>query len=1722
MKNFFKHFLLFLVFLVIGSRSMISAQSCTVNAGGNATICGTTYTLQGSAGSNTVGNPTWTLVSKPSGAPNPVISNVNSFTPNITGMTAPGNYVFQIAQTCTSGSSTSQVTITAPGDVSTFTAGPDITNVSATVGTVNLNGVVPAGYTAQWTYYHIQSYENSGAFVTTNATMSGTTNVNPTLTLTNKSNHNIDPAYRAVLRITSVNNPDCWYQDDAIVRFIPNPQLLFNSIYDACIASATIYHFLDVTAASPRFATTTTNSAGNTSFGTTIKMNVVSQPSGGNINYYALENNRLYFSGINVTGSYVFTLTITNANGAYTTSQITYNYNGIKPQTLGFVNAAYPEQVDYGAVFCNRAGSTSPITLAFKINPVDPSSVVTTVANTTIVPPGGSPSISAIVGTGTMDRTVTLTPPVGGWQVGTYKLTFNISNGLCNTTQPYYVHISDGARPNVSVSNMTVCYPGSGVVTATVPLPAIYKGVINSSYFQDFSGYYDITLVSKPSGSATPIYDASNLRSFTNTSTIINNLDKPGEYVFKIKSTVNGSSAQAYLNKEYACSAASLEGTFSIFVSSQVNSNAGSDQSISCVTTANFNGNNPGTQGSTGLWTLASKPSGAPDPVITNPTQYNSGVTNLVNSGTYTFNWTITTGNCVSTTQSGINVTAVPSSVTVTPATQTVAYNAISTNLTGSATGATSYQWYSNTTNSNTGGTLIPGATSTTYTPPTNVAATQYYYIIAGNAAGCSAPSAAAQVTVTPCAAVPTAPTVNIAIANNCPATTVNLNSQAHTGAIPVNSTLVWFTDAMHTTAVPIPTAVGGGTYYAFYYNTVGNCYSPTSNPVTVTINACSPCTASASTQTVNLNSITVAAAPAGSVLQWHNSATPSASTLLSSTTVNATATPTNYWAYYYDSTNNCYSPGSKATVVSNSCCNYPTVNLTALPQSTTPSGAQLVWYTTSTRTAGTQVTNPLAVANGTYWPFFYDAANNCYSPVGSPVMVGIDSVCPVTDYGYIYINKKALDENSSVDFNFTVNGGPVTAFTLNDKETKIDLSDLGSSESGRLWAVASNRTLYYRNAGSSDWVQTAVTTATKVDGAAGSDCYFTNTAGQVLRYDGVTAPTVIGSPADYGTLNAMDVGSAWNTTPYIMASNNTIWIYSGSGTAWSQVGTTTNNLKGVDADPSTGDAIVTDGTLVYKLTSAGVKTSLGAPPGWVDDIAVTSAGEVFSTSQVGYVRKWVSGTTWSAPETTTRILAGRLTAGHKEQVWSTNPAYPMLRSIYTRMVAGTTATWLDDERVRTTNKGNTILIKVPVGTYTVKEAATSGWELQSMDVYDPTSNSTSNFADKSVTLNVALNETVYAVFTNGLVNPFAMGNDCSTVFFEDFGSDAAGAVGPPLTGQTSYHYAAGNNFAQDGYYKIATNVGQFWGGSNAAPYDHTSGNGTGRMMTINASYDKGIFFRRKFTNLVPGKSYRFSAWLMSLSNDVVKPNATFQVVDPVSGAVLNQVASGNITTHNVWNEYSMNFVPTSTELDLILLNNAPGGDGNDIALDDIRFEMNRPQNLTVSRDCSASKLTVTGPLGAIYEYSLDNVNWQASPSFSGVSASVNNFYVRYADAPACVSSAAVPSCYCYKPGATTGGATLDTKVGISSLGRAGLEQGDNWPMVRKGGHIALESKTKGFVPNRVAFDASGNPVGIPTADFVEGMMVYDTTNKCMKIYTLKEKDTTMAWHCITTQTCPD
>jgi fibronectin-binding autotransporter adhesin len=75
--------------------------------------------------------------------------------------------------------------------------------------------------------------------------------------------------------------------------------------------------------------------------------------------------------------------------------------------------------------------------------------------------------------------------------------------------------------------------------------------------------------------------------------------------------------------------------------------------------------------------------------------------------------------------------------------------------LTVAASGAT-YQWYSNTTASNSGGTLISGATNATYTPSNSAAGTLYYYCVASTGAGCNTSSVVTGAYTTNAAPTPT------------------------------------------------------------------------------------------------------------------------------------------------------------------------------------------------------------------------------------------------------------------------------------------------------------------------------------------------------------------------------------------------------------------------------------------------------------------------------------------------------------------------------------------------------------------------------------------------------------------------------------------------------------------------------------------------------------------------------------------------------------------------------------------------------------------------------------------------------------------------------------------------------------------------------------------------------------------------------------------------------
>ncbi|WP_152378473.1 hypothetical protein [Flavobacterium haoranii] len=158
--------------------------------------------------------------------------------------------------------------------------------------------------------------------------------------------------------------------------------------------------------------------------------------------------------------------------------------------------------------------------------------------------------------------------------------------------------------------------------------------------------------------------------------------------------------------------------------------------------------------------------------------------------------------------------------ITVNPSTsvQNLCQGNSATTLSVTATGTTlSYQWYSNTTATNSGGTPV-GTNSASYTPSTATAGTLYYYCVVTAACGSPVTSnVSGSVTVN---AIPVTPSGTITPTQNCGNTSLNYSAPS--------ASLYWQTSATGTsTTFPTTSAYSvttNGTYYVRAFN--GTCWS--------------------------------------------------------------------------------------------------------------------------------------------------------------------------------------------------------------------------------------------------------------------------------------------------------------------------------------------------------------------------------------------------------------------------------------------------------------------------------------------------------------------------------------------------------------------------------------------------------------------------------------------------------------------------------------------------------------------------------------------------------------------------------------------------------------------------------------------------------------------------------------------------------------------------------
>ncbi|MFM1773085.1 MAG: hypothetical protein RLZZ71_2227, partial [Bacteroidota bacterium] len=440
-------------------------------------------------------------------------------------------------------------------------------------------------------------------------------------------------------------------------------------------------------------------------------------------------------------GNNFFTITAT-LNGCVVSR--TFNiYAGSNPYVAGGVSNSVG--------LCN--GQTVDLTIS-TINPSTNTPNATGTTYTLNISDNSSPIVNTdIAGNLTISHTFNSSscgqPEVGLFPANTYYATIVASNA-CGTTSSSVSPIVVSAVPtaNFTLSATTICVNNSVTITNTGIAGNAISGVNNSAPFNcSNSGSFYYT-ISPPTGWTVPsgtiglpgftIDDFANVQVASNSVSV--NFNIPGIYTV----------TQHYLN---GCGDSTLQKTICVIAPPTCTFTANPNNTCTPLVTNITNNTTGPSCGNTPLalaynWTVTN-PAGGTSSVATstavNPTITLNNNTVAPNLAALNFPITLVVNplipgtstpvpNCSSTCNQTVTVYPQPSfsAQPVQPASVCLdgTFNALSVTVSYLGPGLPSYQWYYNINPVSSGGTLIPGATSSSFVPPANAVGTIYYYCV--------------------------------------------------------------------------------------------------------------------------------------------------------------------------------------------------------------------------------------------------------------------------------------------------------------------------------------------------------------------------------------------------------------------------------------------------------------------------------------------------------------------------------------------------------------------------------------------------------------------------------------------------------------------------------------------------------------------------------------------------------------------------------------------------------------------------------------------------------------------------------------------------------------------------------------------------------------------------------------------------------------------------------
>ena len=153
-----------------------------------------------------------------------------------------------------------------------------------------------------------------------------------------------------------------------------------------------------------------------------------------------------------------------------------------------------------------------------------------------------------------------------------------------------------------------------------------------------------------------------------------------------------------------------------------------------------------------------------------------------------------------------------------------------------------------------------------------------------------------------------------------------------------------------------------------------------------------------------------------------------------------------------------------------------------------------------------------------------------------------------------------------------------------------------------------------------------------------------------------------------------------------------------------------------------------------------------------------------------------------------------------------------------------------------------------------------------------------------------------------------------------------------------------------------------------------------GYMMVVNASFTPGIFYEQTIDGLCDNTLYEFSADVIN----IIRQNVTNHILPNVSFLIdsIEEFTTGPIPQNETWRSYGFTFStrPGQEQVTLTLRNNAPGGIGNDLALDNISFRpCGPPASISIDMEGRVCENTLYPTLSAIVMSDTGFVQWQIS-----------------------------------------------------------------------------------------------------------------------------------------------